>query len=69
VIDAVSISGQVDGMLMVIRENNCPRGVFAEAVEQLQNASVDILGFVVNGALEGSGKKYQYNYKYNNYYN
>ncbi|MBQ9685112.1 MAG: CpsD/CapB family tyrosine-protein kinase [Oscillospiraceae bacterium] len=64
VIDAVSVSRQVDGMLLVIRENNCPRGLFADAVSQLQEANVDILGFVVNGAMEGAGKKYQYN----NYY-
>ena len=60
VIDAVSVSKQTDGMIIVIRENNCPRGVLSDCVDQLKYAHVNILGFVVNGALEGAGKKYQY---------
>jgi len=64
VIDAVSVSKCTDGMLVVLRENNCPRSVLVECVEQLKFAGVNILGFVVNGALEGAGKKYQYS----NYY-
>jgi Mrp family chromosome partitioning ATPase len=53
-------------------------------MQQLNYANVNILGFVMNGAMEGSGKKYQYgkygkygsygkyyrsSYYYNNYYN
>ena len=65
VVDAVSVSKQTNGMLVVLRENNCPRGVFNDCVSQLQEANVRILGFVINGALEGAGKKYQYsNYYY-----
>ena len=60
VIDAVSISTKTDGMIIVIRENNCPAGVFRDCVAQIQEANVPILGFVVNGALEGSGKKSGY---------
>lgn len=60
VIDAVSVAQELDGMLVVIRENACPRGLLAECVQQLNYANVNILGFVVNGAMEGSGKKYQY---------
>ena len=37
-------------------------------MQQLEYAGVQVLGFVVNGALEGSGKKYQYSNKYG-YYN
>ena len=62
VIDAVSVSKLADGMLVVLRENNCPRGVFNDCVSQLQEANARILGFVINGALEGAGKKYQYSY-------
>ena len=62
VIDAVSVSKLTDGMLVVLRENNCPRGVFNDCVSQLQEANSRILGFVINGALEGAGKKYQYSY-------
>ena len=61
VVDAVAISRDIEGMLVVIRENNCPRSQLAECMRQLEYANVNVLGFVVNGALEGSGKKYQYN--------
>ena len=64
VIDAVPVSKRVDGMIVVVRENNCPRGMVSDCVSQLKLAKVNILGFVLNGALEGAGKKYQYN----NYY-
>ncbi len=68
VVDAVSVSSELNGMLVVIRENACPRGLLAECMSQLEYANVNVLGFVINGALEGSAKKYQYG-KYKNYYN
>ena len=70
VVDAVAVAREIDGMLVVIRENTCPRGLLADCMQQLDFAGVNVLGFVVNGALEGSGKKYQYNNYgyYNNYY-
>ena len=66
VVDAVSVAQELDGMLVVIRENACPRGLLNECMQQLNYANVNILGFVVNGAMEGSSKKYQYG-KYNSY--
>ena len=66
VIDAVSVAQELDGMLVVIRENACPRGLLSECMQQLSYANVNILGFVINGAMEGSGKKYQYG-KYGKY--
>ena len=66
VVDAVSVSRELDGMLVVIRENTCPRGLLEECIAQMNYANINILGFVINGALEGSGKKYQYN-KYGYY--
>ncbi|MBQ1772429.1 MAG: CpsD/CapB family tyrosine-protein kinase [Clostridia bacterium] len=72
VIDAVSMAKLVDGMIVVIRENSCPRSLLDECVGQLNYAGIKILGFVVNGALEGSSKKYQYKkgygYGYGGYY-
>lgn len=72
VTDAVSIAPQTDGIIFVIRENNCPRGLLADCVNQLRDAKATILGFVMNGALEGSGKKYGYGKgyygKYGSYY-
>ena len=65
VIDAVSVAQELSGMLVVIRENTCPKSLLADCMQQLDYAGVNVLGFVVNGALEGSGKKYQYsNYGY-----
>ena len=60
VIDAVNVSRNVDGMLVVIRENHCPRYVLVECMEQLRYAKANVLGFVMNGCIEGAGKHYQY---------
>ena len=71
VIDAVAVARELDGMLVVMRENTCPRSLLADCMQQLNYAGVNVLGFVVNGALEGSSKKYQYSSKsgyYNSYY-
>lgn len=67
VVDAVSVAKELDGMLVVIRENACPRGLLNECMQQLNYSNVNVLGFVVNGAMEGSSKKYQYG-KYGKYY-
>ena len=52
-----------DGLLVVIRENHCPRFVLQDCMEQLQYAKANILGFVVNGSVAGR-KRYQYGYAY-----
>lgn len=64
VIDAVMVTKCTDGLLVVIRENHCPRFVLDDCVEQLRYAKANILGFVLNGCVEGAGKRYQYNQKY-----
>lgn len=69
VVDAVNVSQYVDGLVVVVRENHCPRYVLSECVEQLRYAKANILGFVMNGCIEGAGKHYQYkNQKYYKYY-
>lgn len=69
VVDAVSVAREIDGMIVVIRENACPRSLLSDCMQQLNYAGVNVLGFVVNGAMEGSGKKYQYGkYSYGGYY-
>lgn len=60
VIDAVTVSKYVDGMIVVVREDHCPRYVLMECMEQLRYAKTNILGFVMNGCIEGAGKHYQY---------
>lgn len=67
VVDAVSVSRLTDGLIVVIRENHCPRNVLNSCVEQLQYAKANILGFVMNGCVEGAGKHYQYNNYYYHY--
>lgn len=68
VIDAVSVVGQTDGMLVVIRENHCPKFVLNECIEQLRYAKANILGFVMNGCLEDTSKRYHYSQRYYRYY-
>ena len=68
VVDAVNVSKYVDGLLVVLREDHCPRYVLTECVEQLRYAKANVLGFVMNGCVEGAGKRYQYqNQKYYRY--
>lgn len=64
VIDAVMVTRCTDGLLVVIRENHCPRFVLDDCMEQLRYAKANILGFVLNGCVEGAGKRYQYNRQY-----
>lgn len=64
VVDAVNVSKHVDGMLVVIREDHCPRYVLADCMDQLRFAKTNILGFVMNGCVEGAGKRYQYSNQY-----
>lgn len=68
VVDAINVSKHTDGMIVVLRENCCPEYVMGDCIEQLNYAKANILGFVMNGCTEGSGKRYQYNkYYYKQY--
>ena len=64
VVDAVNASKYADGLIVVIRENHCPRFVLDTCLEQLRYAKANILGFVMNGCVEGAGKRYQYSQPY-----
>ena len=64
VVDAVNVSRLVDGMLVVIREDHCPRYVLSDCMEQLKFAKANVLGFVLNGCVDGAGKRYQYGSQY-----
>ena len=77
VVDALSVSTNLDGILVVLRENYTPRNSLIYCVDQLKFAGVRILGFVANGSYEGINKKYRYKkygssydygYRYGNYY-
>ncbi len=67
VVDAVNASKLTDGMIVVVRENNCPRSILADCMEQLKYAKANVLGFVVNGSVEGASKRYQYSNRYYQY--
>lgn len=64
VIDAVGIAGLMDGMIVVLRENHCPRFALDDCIQQLRYAKANILGLVMNGCSEGAGKRSQYGYGY-----
>lgn len=64
VVDAVNASKCTEGLIVVIRENYCPRSLLESCVQQLQYAKTNILGFVMNGCVAGAGKRYQYGQKY-----
>lgn len=67
VIDAVAVSRVTNGMIVVIRENKCPRYILDDCMDQLKYAKARILGFVMNGIGEGGAKRYKYNNRYSQY--
>lgn len=73
VIDAAVVARLTDGLVLVIRENHCPRFVLQDCMEQLKYAKANILGFVMNGSNNGAGKRYKsgnaYRYDYDYYRN
>jgi len=64
VVDAVNATRFVDGVMVVLRESHCPRYVLDECMEQLRYANANVLGFVMNGCVEGASKHYQYGSRY-----
>jgi Mrp family chromosome partitioning ATPase len=64
VIDAAVVAKLTDGLLLVIRENHCPKFVLEDCMEQLKYAKANILGFVMNGSANGAGKRYKYGKAY-----
>lgn len=66
--DAVAVAKRIDGMLLVVRQNHCDRQVLADAVRQFEFVDTRILGVVLNGTSEHTGKygkKYYYSYERN----
>ena len=68
VVDAAVVAKMTDGLLLVIRENHCPRFVLEDCMEQLKFAKANILGFVMNGSVNGAGKRYKYGNAYRSDY-
>ncbi|MDO4983636.1 MAG: CpsD/CapB family tyrosine-protein kinase, partial [Eubacteriales bacterium] len=59
VIDPIAVSKFLDGMIIVIREDHTTRFELSDCIEQMKLADIKIIGFVNNGSLEGSSKKYK----------
>lgn len=68
--DAVSISGLISGMIVVIREDYTEKKELERCFRQLKLSNVKVLGCVMNAAKSGSGSygKYKKNKKYYKYY-
>ena len=47
--DPAIIAAQCDGMVLVIRQGVCTRGMLARASEMLRDLDVKVYGFVFNG--------------------
>lgn len=66
--DALVVAGDVDGMIIVVREGLCTQSLLADTMRQLDLVKDKILGFVYNGASSDNkkyGKKYyKYGYGY-----
>lgn len=69
--DALAVVNEVDGFLLVVRQNYCNRLVLSDAIRQFEFVNSRILGVAYNCATEsgkGYGNKYYKKY-YNKYYN
>ena len=70
--DAVSISGLISGMIVVIREEYTEKKELERCFRQLKLSNVNVLGCVMNEAKSGNGNYSRYrkyrNYKYYRYY-
>lgn len=58
--DALAIAKETDGILLVVRQNNCDRVHLADAVRQFEFVNGKILGVLFNGTAEQGGKYRQY---------
>ena len=64
--DAIIISKQTDGCVFVVSQPHTEKSVAKEAMQQLKNNNVNVLGCVLTG-ITRKNKDY-YGYKYNYYY-
>lgn len=71
VIDAVTVSKFIDGIILVVHHNFSRKENVLKAVQHLEFANAKVLGFVYNGYRKGGGyykKGYKYNYNHYSYY-
>lgn len=65
--DAAVVSKQVDGMVVVVRQDYCDRDSLASLVRQLQFAGSKILGFVMTGSTTHNRSYKRYGKVYGEY--
>ncbi|MCF0246515.1 MAG: CpsD/CapB family tyrosine-protein kinase [Ileibacterium sp.] len=68
VTDAVSLAKQVDGYILVVRQDKTNLRSIKEAVEKLKIVDGKVLGFVMNDVKRKKGYGYKYHDDYNGYY-
>jgi Mrp family chromosome partitioning ATPase len=67
--DAISISGLISGMIVVIREDYTEKKELERCLRQLKLSNVNILGCVMNEVKLGTGSYGKYRkYRYYRYY-
>lgn len=54
--DALAVASNTDGILLVVRQNQCEKHILADTVRQFEFVDAKILGVVYNCADEGTGK-------------
>lgn len=68
--DACEVASLTDGVLFLVRQGETEKEAVLRSVKQLELSNAKLLGFVLNGAEESSGKgyknRYSYRYKYSN---
>ncbi len=64
--DALIVSKVTDGMMLVVRQDYCRTDTLRDSVKQLEFVDANIIGFVYNGASDGSGAYSKYG-KYGKY--
>ena len=69
--DACLVAKTLDGMIFLVRQGKTEKEMLARCLQQVENAGVRLMGFILNGVNgEGSGqyrRGYRYRYKYYRY--
>jgi len=66
--ELLSISKQVDGLIITVRAGVTTKGALSDLVSSLQTGKVPITGIVFNGVIPGSTGSYGYGYGYGKRY-
>ena len=66
--DVIPVAREMDGILLVVRQNYCDRIVLNDAVQQFAFIQAKVLGVVFNCTAEAQGKGYYHKKYYKRYY-